>query len=217
LLIVCSSSQLQSFYCIVLLTTLFVSSCYWQPFPITNTLSTSWSDNVTTFAEALNASLTHTTEPVQLPSAMRVVDRCWCDFSTTDIFEPFNVTHWEYVSVQRMKDDLERKNKLVDGENAALNDTANRNQPYPESTLSIIINGPSAGLLWKMIASFIIQQKTFNSHPLPPTRPNADVNDHAPPSNSNENRALIRREYDLRPHGIGVIVDFGWRRTRSDI
>lgn len=73
-------------------------------------LSIPWAENITTFAEALNATLkSNYTRP--LPKVMRTVDRCWCDFSAGGLFEPFNVSHWERISIQRLKDDLERQQK----------------------------------------------------------------------------------------------------------
>ncbi|KAL0950602.1 hypothetical protein HGRIS_007394 [Hohenbuehelia grisea] len=96
------------FYCIILLSTLFISSCYWQPFPLDSSLSVPWSENITTFSEALNATISLDYQK-PLPSVLRAVDRCWCDFSTNGLFEPYNVSHWERVSVEKLKAELERK------------------------------------------------------------------------------------------------------------
>jgi len=202
-----------SFYCIVLLTTLFVSSCYWQPFPITNPLSTSWSENVTTFAEALNASLTNT--DVQLPSVMRVVDRCWCDFSNGDLFEPYNVTNWERISVERLREDLERKNKVEDTQSVAGGDIGKLAPNEGEISQAAACESRSPARRLRSIFD-PLYRKPRRSHAPPPLQPPQDIpKDKSPEPTSNENLPLIRREYDLRPHGLGIIIDFGWTRSLS--
>ncbi|KAJ8703138.1 hypothetical protein PTI98_001788 [Pleurotus ostreatus] len=97
------------FYCIILLTTLFISSCYWQPFTLDTPLAIPWSENITTFGAALNATLSKDLQNITLPSTIRVIDRCWCDFSTNGFFEPYNVTQWEWNSVDKLKTDLEKQ------------------------------------------------------------------------------------------------------------
>ncbi|TRM65644.1 hypothetical protein BD626DRAFT_485428 [Schizophyllum amplum] len=93
------------FYCIILISTIFVSSCYWQPLPIDSPLSTPWSDEITTFAQALRASLgANYTDP--LPAYIRPLDRCWCDLSN-GFLQPFNVSRWERDSVLRLSNELE--------------------------------------------------------------------------------------------------------------
>ncbi|KAF8060983.1 hypothetical protein FPV67DRAFT_1512372, partial [Lyophyllum atratum] len=242
------------FYCIVLLTTLFVSSCYWQPFPLDSPLSTPWAENITTFAEALNATLApNYSKP--LPIVMRTVDRCWCDFSAGGFFEPFNVTHWEHVGVQRFKDDLERQQKI---EEAALKEeeTLKSAQALPMPTPFLISSdstmprtaapgspnsmprtaapeSPSPSAAFTSASSRDIRsivrlfRYALKGDPgLSSPSPSADVP--APRSSSSsfdatviptqspsyleENRPLIRKEYDLRPYGLGILVDFGWTR-----
>ncbi|KAF5377302.1 hypothetical protein D9615_006381 [Tricholomella constricta] len=225
------------FYCIVLLTTLFVSSCYWQPFPLDSPLSTPWSDNITTFAEALNSTLAlKYSRP--LPNVMRAVDRCWCDFSAGGFFEPFNVTHWEYVSVQRLKDDFEHQQKV---DEAALkqketlkdvsasvtpshNDTMPRTPAPGPSSTSIPLK--SAKISSRDIRSILrLFHYALKGESTPSPSPSADtptprssVLDAAmtpmpsPPPCSEEKCPLIRKEYDLRPYGLGILVDFGWTR-----
>ncbi len=100
-----------SFYCIVLISSIFVSSCYWQPFSLDTSLATPWSENVTTYGEALLSSLppdiANNTE--SLPTSIRAADRCWCDMSSGSFFDPFNVTRWEHNTVNRMREDLEKR------------------------------------------------------------------------------------------------------------
>ena len=204
-----------SFYCIVLLTTLFVSSCYWQPFPVDNPLTTPWSENITTFADALHASLpSNYTRP--LPSVMRAVDRCWCDFSG-NFFEPFNVSHWEYLSIQRVSQDLLRQEKL--GSNAS-NERKGQQEnqlvlPHAARGLGFSLHPLHSHKFWSLFFRPSYRRKSYNlKHANSQTRsPTAvdvslSVVTTTPPSSSLEGR--LRWECDLRPYGLGMIVDLGW-------
>ncbi|KAG6857644.1 hypothetical protein H0H87_010212 [Tephrocybe sp. NHM501043] len=216
------------FYCIVLLTTLFVSSCYWQPFPMDSPLSTPWAQNITTFAEALNNTLNpNYTKP--LPDVIQAVDRCWCDFSAGGFFEPFNVTHWEHVSVQRLKDDLERQQKVEDAalkqEDAATaatptvdgyQDVAAMTQtPAPKSSLKSASRDLRSIVRLFQYAlkgdSGLVPSSPEYTPLLITTSPDSIPSARALP-HPKTNGAFIRREYDLRPYGLGILVDFGWTR-----
>ncbi|KAF9234959.1 hypothetical protein BU15DRAFT_89777 [Melanogaster broomeanus] len=88
------------FYCIILLAALFLSSCYWQSFPLDARLSVPWADNVTTFYEALNATIRPDLNLHEFtPPIIRVADRCWCDFAS-GFFERYDVQKWERDSVE---------------------------------------------------------------------------------------------------------------------
>ncbi|KAL1749137.1 hypothetical protein HDZ31DRAFT_59724 [Schizophyllum fasciatum] len=93
------------FYCIILISTIFVSSCYWQPLPIDSPLTVPWADNVTTFADALRATIAadHRRLRRPFPAYIRPLDRCWCDLSG-GLLEPFNVSRWERNSVLALRD-----------------------------------------------------------------------------------------------------------------
>jgi hypothetical protein len=148
-----------SIYCVVLLSTLFVSSCYWQPFPTDSPLTVPWSENITTFSEALN-STSMPNYSYALPTVIRAVDRCWCDFSMGSFWEPFNVSQWEYLTVQRVRRDLERQQKDTDvvlGANItqippmAIND----NMIVPNQTLLSPSNSTfSTSTLWSRFMNF---------------------------------------------------------------
>ncbi|GLB36556.1 hypothetical protein LshimejAT787_0308440 [Lyophyllum shimeji] len=224
------------FYCIVLLTTLFVSSCYWQPFPLDSPLSTPWAENITTFADALNATLApNYSKP--LPGVMRTVERCWCDFSAGGFFEPFNVTHWEYMSVQRLKDDLERPQKM---EEAALKQKENFKTaqaspvptPVPASLDSLMPRTAAAEPAKSMPRTTAPESPSPSTapksgdpgSPSPPPSPPPDpfaprpsasdaaVTPIRSPLHVEGNLPLFRKEYDLRPYGLGMLIDFGWTR-----
>ncbi|KIY64626.1 hypothetical protein CYLTODRAFT_325765, partial [Cylindrobasidium torrendii FP15055 ss-10] len=96
------------FYCIVLISSLCVSSCYWQPFSIDTPLAAPWEQNVTTYREALVSQIPniHSWRTNEIPDTIRPVDRCWCDLSGSSIFDRFNVSRWEYNTVYKLKQDL---------------------------------------------------------------------------------------------------------------
>ncbi|KIM47956.1 hypothetical protein M413DRAFT_216273 [Hebeloma cylindrosporum] len=200
------------FYCIVLLTTLFISSCYWQPFPIDSPLTVPWSDNITTFAEALNASIVDYSRP--FPSVMRAVDRCWCDFSAGGLFEPFNVSHWEYLSVQRLHHEMERP-KLLD--DALPQDNADIKSHLKDSNSTIVgasNTTTSTSRFWSRILP--LYSKAFRSmEPAlakeEPTNVQGNFNV-TKPTILSTSAPLIRQEYDMRSYGLGIIIDFRWSR-----
>ncbi|KAF8746226.1 hypothetical protein AX14_000025 [Amanita brunnescens Koide BX004] len=177
------------FYCIVLLSTLFVTSCYWQPFPLDTPLAVPWSADISTFSHALNASLSsNISRPV--PTVIRAVDRCWCDFSN-GFFEPFNVSHWEFVSVYRLKSELERPPQDI-------------NATFTHNATASAHAGTARGvparlqLKWTLLKEWIhrsrrAEQKREDEEALVVG---------APPG--------IRKEYDLRSYGFDVILDFSW-------
>jgi len=201
-----------SFYCIVLLTTLFVSSCYWQPFSLDDPLTTPWSENITTFADALKASLPANSTPA-FPSVMRAVDRCWCDF-TGSFFEPFDISHWEYLSVHKVTQDLERKRKA-----AATPEIMSRNK---ESSLPVFDTDKDSSLsdiLWNILL-FPFSLQTFTNREDSPSvllpKPDkvgttASIGIRIPPETSpTAGTSNKYSEYDLRPYGLGLVVDLGW-------
>jgi len=213
------------FYCIVLLTTLFVSSCYWQPFPLDNPLTTPWSQNITTFADALKTSLPANSTPA-FPSVMRAVDRCWCDF-TGSFFESFNVSHWEYLSVLKVSQDLERKRR-----NAVTPDAVSTNKQ--ESSAAVHSTNTDtqesflSDILWHILFfPFSLQTSNKIDSLLPkvssPDRAStiASIGVGTPPESlpttnpgtvpfTTSNVISPGREYDLRPYGVGLVVDLGW-------
>ena len=209
-------SQLFSFYCIVLLTTLFVSSCYWQPFPIDSPLTVPWSDNITTFSEALSSTLMPNYSHA-LPTVMRAVDRCWCDFSTGGFWEPFNVSQWEYLSIQRLRRELERQQKDTDAVlsanvtqiSIAANDSID--VPLNQTLLTAIISTPA---FWSRLRNFPRGSGDVSTVEVQEKDSSLVVGVQnttgAPQAMRSSSLPLIRQEYDLRPYGIGLVVDLGW-------
>ena len=184
---------------------------------------------VTTFAAALNATMPQSYSR-SLPDVVRAADRCWCDFSTGGFFEPFNVTHWEYVSVLRLKDELEHEAK-VEEEGMTVKDALSEPSTLLPSTMGMPHSPslPLASLKLANIDSFTIGftwrflKAALHSHfePKPPPSATAPLSYYPPDSSKSVSRSdialedplpLIRREYDLRPYGLGILIDFGWTR-----
>jgi len=90
-----------SMHCIIVLATLFVTSCYWSAVPA-NTISSEVFDR-------LNITLTNSTDPLWSPSngarelkwdqPIQLLSRCWCDFTRTPFFDNLDVQAWEKDSV----------------------------------------------------------------------------------------------------------------------
>lgn len=203
-----------SFYCIILLSTLFISSCYWQPFPTDTPLSTPWSENISTFTDAINATL-----PPNLPrpAVIRAADRCWCDFTNGAFFEPFNVSHWEFLSVQRLKDSLEKKHKPSE---EPLQEHL-RELPDPLGGLNSIHNPGNSTLfsVWstlKMLSSSIYRpfSNYMESDEVMPSEPSSlpetSHSEGIPLDADIKPLPLIRKEYDLERYGFNILLDFSW-------
>ncbi|KAJ7151557.1 hypothetical protein C8R46DRAFT_487714 [Mycena filopes] len=209
------------FYCIVVLVTLFFSSCYWQPFPIDGPLSVPWSDNITTFAQALNATLAAPYDR-PLPPVMSTLDRCWCDFWGGGFFDPYDVSRWERSSVQKLADDLERERraelagpapqeKLQEIAAACEVEPMPRTAAPPEPTSvrrELHVRGVAANM-WSLVQPYIrsaramAELSAFKAENV--TAPEQPVEKSLP---------LLRWEYDLdRTYGLGLVVDFGWTRS----
>ncbi|EJD04575.1 uncharacterized protein FOMMEDRAFT_36571, partial [Fomitiporia mediterranea MF3/22] len=118
------------FYCMMLLTALFTSSCYWQAVPVESALTYPIGD-ATTFGEALranlsipsldaNSNLTSNTDNLStdaigswnvnldLPPVVQLIDRCWCNvFSRSGLFHPGDVAAWERESVDQARKAIE--------------------------------------------------------------------------------------------------------------
>src|SRR5258708_6858763 len=88
-------------HCIIVLATLFVTSCYWSTVPA-NTISPEVFDQ-------LKITLTNSTESLDPPlnsvrelkwdQPIQLLSRCWCDFTRTPFFDNFDVRAWERDSI----------------------------------------------------------------------------------------------------------------------
>ena len=189
-------SFLSSFYCIILLTALFLSSCYWQPVPLTSTVSSAWTTNAT-FATILD-SLLSSPIAAPLPAVIRLADRCWCDVSSSHMFEPFDIARWELASVEQLKEELERDSARIQQLSSSADEAEPLNQPDDDDSST---QSPS-------LEFTLTSQTATPSEPSPTTVEPSST----PPVVSSVDLPLLRRKYDLRPYGFSMILDFGWTR-----
>jgi hypothetical protein len=210
-----------SFYCIILLTALFLSSCYWQPIPLASSVSSSWTENAT-FATALTAALSMSLS-VPLPAVIRLADRCWCDVSSSHLFEPFDIARWERTSIEQLKEQVERdvasakQLSLNEGHSSSLNDL----DGYPPT-----VNGTGCCIVESQcsVSQLPSHNATLSTSPeisttTPPVEQSSTTEISAapplpngPPVVPSADLPLFRRKYDLRSYGFSMILDFGWSR-----
>ncbi|EGO02825.1 hypothetical protein SERLA73DRAFT_176227 [Serpula lacrymans var. lacrymans S7.3] len=211
------------FYCVILLAALFLSSCYWQSFPLDTPLSVSWSENITTFSEALNSTMTPSfnVQNVQ-PPIIRVLDRCWCDFSGS-MFEPYDMEKWERASVERMKADVERaimvnyedgspkvERELQGNIDATADGNGVQQEHIPQGKPSFFILrsifGRNKSLEVAQVQSSlpISELSPAPSDTTTPAAPTLHV--------SLEDKPIEPGEYDLRPYGFDLVFDLRWSR-----
>jgi hypothetical protein len=170
---------------------------------------------------------------IEKPSVVQFIDRCWCDITSGVFFQPFNVTKWEYDSLELYVDEMIRRQKL---ENESSNGTSPSLEPEalvnetiaPQSGESARASGP----LRRALRSFFTKSppgaddEPTPSPPVPDLLPSTtdlsrlqqaesnysrDVDDSEPLPNRSS-LPWYQQEYDLQPYGFDVIVEFGWDR-----
>lgn len=208
----------------MLLTALFISSCYWQPLPISSPLSVPWSANITTFSQALNVTITgpdFTLPPTAYddkPQIIKLMDRCWCDFTSGSLFEPFNVTRWEFASVIRLKKELEREKRLV----KAATEAAAVAEAHAKSG-NTNISAPTPGPPRRPAASSIpgkgaldsLRSVFWRASPKLADKPDEPETFAAIPEPKEARRVSAPGELDLEPYGFDLVLDFRWTRQSS--
>ena len=156
-----------------------------------------------------------------LPTVMRAVDRCWCDFSMGGLWEPFNVSQWEYLTVQRVRRDLERQQKDADAILVAnvsqIPMSTNDTMGAPNQTLLSPSNSTvSTSTFWSWFINFPRGPQHASTVETRETNPSLLVEVQSttstPQTMTPSNLPFIRQEYDLRPYGVGLIVDMSWSR-----
>jgi hypothetical protein len=225
-------STSSSFYCIVLLTALFISSCYWQPLPVDSPLSTPWSANITTFSDALNAHIPNyefdyrpdDDNSSKRQTVIRLMDRCWCDFSSGNFFDPFNVASWEFKSIKRLKKEL-----FLGKERVAENESereAKKNQAEPEEDSGRTgFGAPTPPPTPRVTATTLAREKKGTFEALrsvfwrapssPPKLPDPPSSAPVDTSSNDKRRSASSWEFDLEPYGFDLVLDFKWTRQPS--
>ncbi|KAH8834795.1 hypothetical protein DL96DRAFT_1665898 [Flagelloscypha sp. PMI_526] len=195
------------FYCILLLLTLFLSSCYWQPFPLSTPLSVPWAINSTvslqSFGEALNYTLRNHAEIAQ-PHVVTVLDRCWCEFSSSTsspsrldsgLFDPFDSADWEKRSVDKAAKDLIAAHSSAA---APADGRAHVSTTVPSAT-STSVQSPTSSPkgLWSLLLRFKEEEPT-------------------PPKEVEVKKPVPKWVYDLNHYGLNLVIDFRWSRPLKD-
>ncbi|EIN13434.1 hypothetical protein PUNSTDRAFT_139978 [Punctularia strigosozonata HHB-11173 SS5] len=215
------------FYCICLLTALFLSSCSRHPVPLSAPMSSSptlGEAPATTFADALRALMPDldarlAAADVPLPASLELCDRCFVDFAGSEsVFEPFNVTRWEWRSVEQLKADLERREReyweRVRSEAGEDGSPTELDRAAPDDGTGATAARTRSGT-WRGAFSWL--KGSSIGQPVPGGEPSPAPREAAAPSDATREPAQklpwLRKEYDLRPFGFDIILDFGWSRT----
>lgn len=186
-------------------------------------LSIPWSPNITTFYDALNATIPPGLDLHEYaPPIIRVNDRCWCDF-TSGMFEPYDMQRWERESVEKLAAEMvqqmkERTGQLVDEEE--LSGIAEENPSLEEThsptnhTAHVIPNQKSA---FSAIRSMFSKSEARDSPSItttgdPPVAATTLITHSAQTSPPSPRRPL---EYDLNPYGFDLVIDFHWSNNRK--
>ena len=208
----------------MVLTALFLSSCYWQPVTLDTPLYRPWNDNITTFGHALKVMLPQNST-LDVP-VVQFVDRCWCDVTNKVFFQPFNVTQWEvdslkfYVedAVRQQRKEAEKKTKVVTAPTEPqTNSTQQPSQPAllmsdVASLYNIVLSRwklmftPSNGSHPAVSAITSSLSQTIPPAPEPTTT--------YVPTRDQRSLPWYQREYSLRPYGFDVVFEFGWNDER---
>lgn len=172
-----------------------------------------------------------------LPPVIRAVDRCWCDLGAGGLFEPYNISQWEHNTVRRLVKDLERDARIEDVRLQKEHEARKREErdtffltkfedDESEATAppEPSVESPAAALsFWarlKLLTDKAMAPSFSVSTPPPPsislvaTEPPMHETKRItpPPAPAHVQDPLIRTEYDLRPYGLGMIVDLRWAR-----
>lgn len=157
---------------------------------------------------------------------MRAADRCWCDFSSGSLFEPFNISRWEHISVQKVKEDLEASKKVEEARalevaRETVNDTAQATptaghsatpfptNPTPSRSGWAILRGANSSTNESSVGTGSDQPPPIESFPSPHQSPALKT---TRPPYIDANLPLLRKEYDLRAFGMDMVIDFRWSR-----
>ncbi len=205
----------------------------------TNTLLTKPIGDATTFGEAITAGLSTYDEESRFkyaPAMIQLLDRCWCDFGlrlwpsgdegdewrgSSDLFSPRDVAQWEKASVNVARKEYTKKLKGSVAEKDG-NTIAGEVAPGEEDDGPIVSDQPEAvndtqsssepPFLWRLWDG-IFQSKPSSLNHSNLEQPSTKLGNHTTevPTVPSE-QSWFRREYDLRKHGIDIVIDFSWNR-----
>ena len=215
-----------SFNCIVVLTALFLSSCYWQPVTLDTPLYRPWDDNTTTFGHALKAMLPQNST-LDVP-VVQFADRCWCDVTNKVFFQPFNVTQWEvdslkfYVedAVRQQKKEIEKKTNLITGPTVPQPTNTTQQPTEPALLMSDVTSLYNIVFSrWKLAFAPSSESHSSATSPTTPlhsqtTPPTSEPTIAYVPVRDQKSLPWWQREHSLHPYGFDIVFEFGWDDER---
>jgi hypothetical protein len=157
-------------HCIIVLATLFVTSCYWSAVPA-NTISPE-------VLNRLNITLTNSTDPQWVPfnaarelkwdQPVQLLSRCWCDFTRTPFFHNLDVRTWEKDSVfaHPMPTPLERSPPLSEPGGVSNRDTDVGFVPVSELDTD---NKNAAPGLTRRLLGYVVPKRFLGQSPPTPS------------------------------------------------
>ncbi|KIJ54992.1 hypothetical protein M422DRAFT_24849 [Sphaerobolus stellatus SS14] len=233
------------FYCIILLTALFTSSCYWQPVP-THTLFQSTLTNVSETLPLLY--LPNTTgidekaitenQLIPVPKLTTLSDRCWCELSHGRLFDPLNATSWQLSSISRTLGVQSSKRVIVaqdaeDGtessrlhfwkiwifklSSAAEKEKEKEKEKESQENTSNNQTTSSWGLS-SLSRGFPFKSfRSPKSDKAEPPAPQPEPIAPSPVTNATGVSSIFQIQpiYDLRPFGLNLLIDTRWGRRSS--
>ncbi|QRV91801.1 hypothetical protein RhiJN_19819 [Ceratobasidium sp. AG-Ba] len=207
---------------------LFTSSCYWAPTPLDipshvleSALPTLLYGPPTPLQDVLlsanaTASTNTSTPHVTYSARLERPKRCWC--APHNLFEPFNLTRWESKSSMSVIARRDFWDPVTD-ENAITIPVPSRQSRWAtlqERVASYGRSRPSAhaapkpdGTKTGPLATPTTATRTSES------TATATATEKAASDSPSETSATLPWQYDLRPYGGGIILDFGWGRPKQ--
>jgi hypothetical protein len=159
-----------------------------------------------------------------------MLSRCWCDFQSTPFFGYPNVTEWERDSIraaieaanltQSSSPEATKEGEVLEAEQTVEpsledNSTTSSWLTYPFASHRMRRWYKWVDILHARQEPVIVAQSTSSDAPVEEIELNEgqEQSGQVPDSQSSKEKLpWLRRKYDLRPYGVDLIVDFGWRR-----
>jgi hypothetical protein len=127
---------------------------------------------------------------------MPIADRCWCDVRYYNFFNPFNVTRWELSSIDAMADDLVKRHQTL---GSGLSGDGDAKEMKKSSSLAALSE------LWRRASGQQAKEEELEDMIVEAVT-DSEGSLESPPDAYD---SWFRREYDLRPLGFDIIVEFG--------
>lgn len=203
-----------SFNCMIVLTALFLSSCYWQPTPIDSPLSAPWSENITTFSQAFDA-MVPANITIDKPDVVQLLDRCWCDISSASFFKPFNMTKWESDSLAAFIGEAVREQQAQIATPTFEAEKESSNSSVSQMVATTNDSNPPSNSIRRALRSFFTKSLSAKANE-PTLLVEPVVNDTVTMDMIKHTQTPVpklpwyQREYNLQPYGFDVTFEWGW-------